>query len=64
MEDLLYGDLTYKIRGSAFIVYNALGGGHKETVYNKAIESEFKTIKLSYEKERALRINFNNTFVS
>lgn len=61
MEHFLYGDLSYKIRGSAFSVYNFLGGGHKESVYNKAIESEFKRIQLPYEKEKSLRIDFNNT---
>lgn len=29
-ETLLYADLTYKIRGAIFAVYNELGFGHKE----------------------------------
>lgn len=35
-EGLIYADLTYKIRGAIFEVFNQLGFGHKEKVYQKA----------------------------
>lgn len=37
MTELLYSDLTYQIRKAIFNVYNLLGYGHKEQVYQKAL---------------------------
>ena len=34
---LIYEDVTYKIRGAIFKVYNELGFGHRESVYRKAL---------------------------
>ena len=41
VKDFLYEDITYKIRGCAFNVYNKLGFGHKESVYQKSLAREF-----------------------
>jgi len=49
--DLLYADLTYKIRGAIFTVYNILGYGHKEQVYQKALEKELQKLGLPYIRE-------------
>ena len=38
----MYANLTYKIRGAIFNVYNTLGPGHKEQVYQKALAKELK----------------------
>jgi len=37
-KDLIYPDLSYKIIGCAFEVFNSIGGGHKESVYQNAME--------------------------
>ena len=39
---LIYADLTYKVRGAIFEVYNTLGFGHKEDVYQKALAKELE----------------------
>ena len=39
---LIYTDLSYSIRGAVFNVYNNLGFGHKEQVYQEALAQEFK----------------------
>lgn len=57
---LLYKDLTYKIRGAIFDVKKQLGLGHKEKIYQKALEEEFKKAKVSFEKERLINIKYNN----
>ena len=38
---LLYENESYLIRGCCFNVYNTLGFGHKEVVYQRALEEEF-----------------------
>ena len=45
-KGLLYEDLTYKVRGAIFAVYNELGFGHKENIYQKALVKEFETLKI------------------
>ena len=56
VSDFLYEDLSYKIRGCAFNIYNTLGFGHKESVYQKALETEFEKLEINFEKEKALPV--------
>lgn len=53
---LLYGDLTYRVRGAIFNVYNKLGFGHKEVVYQKALAKEFDKLGITYIREPKLKI--------
>ena len=57
---LLYEDITYKIRGAIFNVKKQLGLGHKEVIYQKALEEEFGKIRLSFAKEKSIEIKYNN----
>jgi len=50
--DLLYKDITYKIRGAVFTVHKILGSGHKEGIYHKALALEFKKWGLSFTEEK------------
>lgn len=59
-NELLYGDLTFKIRGAIFSVKKKLGLGHKEIIYQKALEEEFATIGINFEKEKIINIFYNN----
>ena len=52
----LYQDLTYKLRGIFFEVYNNLGPGLLEKVYQRAIIQEFKSHKIPYETEKIIDI--------
>ena len=58
MADLLYADLTYKIRGCAFTVYNKLGFGHMESIYHKALSIEFKNNNIQFTEETPLNITY------
>lgn len=49
---LKFEDLTYKIRGCFFKVYNELGPGFKEIIYHNAIAVEFEENKLLFEDIR------------
>ena len=54
---LLYSDLTYAINGAAFHVYNKLGHGFLEAVYQEALEIEFQRRNIPYEREKELKIH-------
>lgn len=55
---LLYPDLSYKLQGCFFKVYNTLGFGHKEVVYQRALEEELITQQVPFEKEKHLSIHY------
>lgn len=61
--DLLYADLTYLLRGAIFNVYNELGNGHKEQVYQKALIREFEDLKIPYKKEVNLEVSYKGEAV-
>lgn len=56
---LIYSDLTYKIRRAMFNVYNNLGFGHKEIVYQRALAKEFTKLGIIYKREPKLKINYD-----
>ncbi|HPN96622.1 MAG TPA: GxxExxY protein [Candidatus Moranbacteria bacterium] len=41
MPKLIYPDLSYKIVGILFGVYNAIGSGYQEKHYQRAVKKEF-----------------------
>lgn len=56
VDNFLYEDLSYKIRGCAFKVYNTLGFGHKENIYQNALASEFKRAEVNFSREKILSV--------
>ena len=42
---LIYSDLTYAINGAAFHVYNKLGHGFLEAVYQESLEMSSKDVE-------------------
>ena len=49
-------DITYKVRGAVFEVYNILGPGLLESAYEAALAFEF--VKLDMEYKTQVPINF------
>jgi len=62
-DKLLYSELTYKIRGAIYKVYNTLGFGHKEQVYHKALAIELKKSGIEFGDEVALDVRYENQTV-
>ena len=58
-NSLLYEELTYKIRGAAFAVRKKIGLGHKEIIYQNALEEEFRNLGLNFTKEKIINILYN-----
>lgn len=56
---LLYSDLSYAINGAAFHVYNQLGFGFLEPVYQEALEIEFHGRGIPYEREKDIKIFYD-----
>lgn len=61
--NLLYEELTYKVRGAIFTVYNELGFGHKENIYQKALIKEFKTLDIPFKQEASLDVKYKGDII-
>ncbi|MBR5716170.1 MAG: GxxExxY protein [Bacteroidales bacterium] len=57
--ELYYSEDSYKINGAALKVYNTLGPGFLEAVYQEALEIEFKKLGIPYEREKKLKIHYD-----
>lgn len=56
---LVYKNEGYKIVGAAFKVYNTLGHGLLEAVYQEALEIEMQRQGIPYEREKELKIIYD-----
>ena len=56
---IVYKEEAYKIMGAAFKVYNGLGHGFLEAVYQEALEIEFQKQGIPYEREKELKIIYD-----
>ena len=50
-------DITYRINDAAMAVHRRLGPGHKEEVYQRALEAEFEKVGLSFEAQKNLEVH-------
>ena len=56
---LVYPNESYAIRGAAMRVYNVLGSGFLEAVYQEALEIELDKRHIPYEKEKELGVYYD-----
>ena len=63
MSELLYKDETYQIIGACLEVYNELGSGFLEEVYQEALEIVFKERGISYSREQQIKVQFKSHFL-
>ena len=56
-------EITHKIIGAAYQVYNQLGFGFLESVYKKAMIIELTRTDLKVEAEKALKVYYDNQIV-
>lgn len=61
MHKLLYENLTYKITGAAREVFNVLGPGYLESVYDDALCYEFDLLDFQYQRQIDLDVHYKKT---
>ena len=57
MDDFFLREETYKIIGLCMEVHKILGKGHSEVVYKDALEYEFKTSNISFERKKFMKLS-------
>lgn len=58
MENIIFREESFKIVGKCMEVHNNLGAGFLESVYKDALEIEFKSAGIYYEREKIYDINY------
>lgn len=56
-------ELSYKIIGAAFDVYNSLGAGHKEKYYQSALAVSFQKSGLNFKEQVLTQLSYENQSV-
>jgi GxxExxY protein len=58
VDELLYAEESYAIRGAIFEVYREMGSGFLELVYQECLEKEFNRRKLPYVPQVELKLTY------
>jgi GxxExxY protein len=58
--ELIYKEEAFKIIGACMEVHRELGPGFHESIYQEALEIEFKDLDISYMKEKELIIYYKS----
>ncbi|HEV2831365.1 MAG TPA: GxxExxY protein [Hanamia sp.] len=58
MSNLILKEESYELIGICMEVHRELGMGFREIIYKDALEYEFKTRKILYERERPYKIQY------
>jgi len=59
-DDLIYPELAYRIIGVLFSVWKELSFGHRESVYQKSVSSQFKKEGVKFTEQVYKPVKFNN----
>jgi GxxExxY protein len=62
-QDLVFPELSFKIIGCAYEVFNALGYGHAEKYYQRALALEFKRNNLKFTEQVYTPLRFKGEVI-
>jgi GxxExxY protein len=57
-NDFLFKELSYKLIGCFYSVYNELGPAHKEQIYHEALKIAFGEADILYKNEPRIKLKF------
>lgn len=60
VDDFLYEEESYQIRGACFEIWKRFGSAFKESVYHKALAKEFKDRNLPFASEKAIDVIYKD----
>lgn len=63
MAELIYPELSYKIVGILYKVYNQLGGGYQEKYYQQAIKRELFVQQIPFLEQVKVNFNYNGRLI-
>lgn len=58
MSKLVYKDLSYKVVGALYEVYNSIGSGYQEKYYQKALVKEFDEKGIKFREQVPIRLKY------
>ena len=58
MTEIIHKELSYRIIGIAFEIYNHLGYGYRETYYHRAIRIELQKHNIAFEHEKEIPLYY------
>lgn len=58
-EKIIFKEESYKIIGACMKVHAALGAGFMESVYQEALEKQFRSDLIHFTREPMLKIEYN-----
>lgn len=61
--DLLYPEISYKIIGCSFDVYNAIGSGYHEKYYQKALIEAFTQLGVTFQTEVSYPLTYRGKII-
>lgn len=64
MSEILHKEESYNIIGICMEVHNQLGPGFSEIVYKDALEYEFKTRGIDYEREKNYKVSYKEAILA
>lgn len=62
-EDLIHPELSYKIIGCAYEVFNAIGNGHLEKVYQKAMAVALRKAGIRFTEQLEYNLYFSGVLI-
>lgn len=58
--EIVYKDLSYRLVGACFEVYNEMGHGFLEAVYQDCLEIELTDRKIPFDAQRGLELHYKS----
>lgn len=62
-DDLIYPDLSYKLVGLAYTVFNEIGHGHLEKIYQKAYAKELKDSNIEFKEQAPYQVIYKEEVI-